>query len=58
MIRRMKSHIRVIKSTLMNQFDLYTMFGSLEREESKGKGEEEEWYPFTLFGCFKSLPFM
>ena len=36
MIRRMKSHIRVIKSTLMNQFDLYTMFGSLEGEESRG----------------------
>ena len=35
MIRRMIYQIRVMKSTLVNQFDLYTIFGSLEREDGR-----------------------
>ena len=28
------------------------MFGSLEREESRGEESREEWLSSTLFGCF------
>jgi hypothetical protein len=35
--------------------DFMQMFGSLEREGSRGKeGKESNGYPFPLFGCFKN----
>ena len=28
------------------------LFGSLEKEESRGEESSGEWFPSTLFGCF------